>query len=61
MAERGFCKNCGTPLTYAFDGPGGQLAINSLDDRKRCRQQAIGMESKAHGSGHSCTAGPDSE
>jgi hypothetical protein len=33
MVERGFCKDCGTPLTYAFDGTGRiSVAINSLDD-----------------------------
>jgi len=33
MAERGFCKDCGTPLTYAFDGNGRiSVTINSLDD-----------------------------
>ncbi|MEM9574243.1 MAG: GFA family protein, partial [Pseudomonadota bacterium] len=28
---RGFCANCGTPLTYEFDG-GIELAIGTLDD-----------------------------
>ena len=33
MAQRGFCKDCGTPLTYAFDGNGRiSVTINSLDD-----------------------------
>ncbi len=33
LAERGFCRECGTPLTYAFDGPGRiSVTINSLDD-----------------------------
>jgi len=33
MAERGFCRDCGTPLTYAFEGTGNiSVAINSLDD-----------------------------
>lgn len=33
MAERGFCKDCGTPLTYAFEGTGDiSVTINSLDD-----------------------------
>ena len=33
MAERGFCRNCGTPLTYAFEGTGRiSVTINSLDD-----------------------------
>ena len=31
-AERGFCKDCGTPLTYAFEGTGNiSVTINSLD------------------------------
>jgi hypothetical protein len=33
LAERGFCKDCGTPLTYAFQDTGRiSVAINSLDD-----------------------------
>ena len=33
MAERGFCRECGTPLTYKFDGTGNiSVTINSLDD-----------------------------
>ena len=33
MAERGFCRDCGTPLTYAFAGTGRiSVTINSLDD-----------------------------
>ena len=33
MAERGFCKDCGTPLTYAFEGTGDiSVTINSFDD-----------------------------
>jgi hypothetical protein len=33
LAERGFCRDCGTPLTYAFDGTGRiSVTINSLDD-----------------------------
>lgn len=32
-AERGFCKDCGTPLTYEFAGTGNiSVTINSLDD-----------------------------
>ena len=31
--ERGFCRDCGTPLTYAFDDTGKiSVTINSLDD-----------------------------
>jgi hypothetical protein len=33
LAERGFCKDCGTPLTYAFQDTGRiSVTINSLDD-----------------------------
>jgi hypothetical protein len=33
MVERGFCGDCGTPLSYAFEGTGRiSVAINSLDD-----------------------------
>ncbi len=33
LAERGFCSQCGTPLTYAFSGTGRMsVTINSLDD-----------------------------
>jgi len=33
IAERDFCANCGTPLSYAFEGTGRiSVAINSLDD-----------------------------
>jgi len=31
--ERGFCRECGTPLTYAFDDTGRiSVTINSLDE-----------------------------
>jgi hypothetical protein len=32
LAERGFCKNCGTPLTFAFEGDEIAITIGSLDD-----------------------------
>ena len=33
MVERGFCKNCGTPLTYRqIDGVYISLTLNSLDN-----------------------------
>lgn len=31
---RGFCRDCGTPLTYEFEG-GLEIAIGSLDDPNR--------------------------
>ncbi len=33
IAERGFCRECGTPLTYrVLDSPNVSLTIGSLDD-----------------------------
>jgi hypothetical protein len=33
FVERGFCNQCGTQLTYAFEGTGRiSVAVNSLDD-----------------------------
>ncbi|AVX05031.1 hypothetical protein MXMO3_02519 [Maritalea myrionectae] len=32
VAKRGFCKDCGTPLTYEWDRDGISLAIGSFDD-----------------------------
>jgi hypothetical protein len=41
MAQRGFCQDCGTPLTYGFDGNGRiSVTINSLDDPKLCRRRS---------------------
>lgn len=48
FAERGFCKDCGTPLTYAFEDSGEiSVAINSLDDPNATPPtRQFGMESK---------------
>ena len=48
MAERGFCRDCGTPLTYAFEGTGRiSVAINSLDDPETMPPaKQYGMEAK---------------
>ena len=33
LVERGFCRECGTPLTYhVIGGPNVSLTLNSLDD-----------------------------
>lgn len=32
MVRRGFCKDCGTPLTYEFEGGNLDITITSLDD-----------------------------
>lgn len=38
QAERGFCRECGTPLTYRqVGGPNISLTINSLDDPESVR------------------------
>jgi len=48
MVERGFCRDCGTPLTYAFEGTGNiSVAINSLDDPEAMPPtRQFGIESK---------------
>ncbi len=48
LAERGFCNQCGTPLTYAFAGTGRiSVAINSLDDPEAMPPtRQYGIESK---------------
>jgi hypothetical protein len=48
FAERGFCKDCGTPLTYAFAGSGEiSVAVNSLDDPNLAPPtRQFGIESK---------------
>ena len=47
LATRGFCGDCGTPLTYRWqDGP-YELAIGAFDDPTTIRPaMQIGMESK---------------
>jgi hypothetical protein len=40
LVERGFCRNCGTPLSYRqIAGPYLSLTINSLDDPEAVRPQ----------------------
>jgi hypothetical protein len=48
MAERGFCRDCGTPLTYAFEGTERiSVTINSLDDPEAIPPtRQYGMEAK---------------
>jgi len=48
LVERGFCRDCGTPLTYAFDGTGTiSVTINSLDDPEAMPPtKQYGVESK---------------
>ena len=38
LVERGFCRDCGTPLTYRnISGPNVSLTVNSLDDPEAIR------------------------
>jgi hypothetical protein len=32
LAQRGFCKDCGTPLTFKFEGDEIAITTGSLDD-----------------------------
>lgn len=32
LAERGFCRDCGTPLFFKFEGPEISMTTGSLDD-----------------------------
>lgn len=32
LARRGFCAECGTPLTYEYEGGGAEVAIGALDN-----------------------------
>lgn len=49
MVERGFCKDCGTPLTYRqADSPNISLTLNSLDDPDAVRPEVgIATERRA--------------
>ena len=48
IAERGFCKTCGTPLTYEGDGSSHMdLTVGSFDDPARFHPTAhSGVESR---------------
>jgi hypothetical protein len=40
LVERGFCGDCGTPLSYRqVNGPNISLTINSLDDPESVRPE----------------------
>jgi hypothetical protein len=40
QVERGFCRDCGTPLTYRhLEGPYLSLTLNSLDDPESIRPE----------------------
>src|SRR5204863_8357182 len=62
FAERGFCKDCGTPLTYAFDGTGRiSVTINSARrSRSNAANQAVRRRRESVvGRRHSRAARPD--
>jgi hypothetical protein len=41
VVERGFCRDCGTPLSYReVSGPNISLTINSLDDPESVRPES---------------------
>jgi hypothetical protein len=48
VAERGFCRDCGTPLTYRYlRGKRVNVSIGSLDDPARIKPEIqYGIESK---------------
>ena len=40
LVERGFCRHCGTPLTYRqIEGPNLSLTLNSFDDPETFRPE----------------------
>ena len=45
--QRGFCRDCGTPLFMLEDGHDIELAIGTLDNPNACApRHAVGIESK---------------
>ena len=49
LAKRGYCKDCGTPLTFSYDLPEARIyvTIGSLDDPERAAIEIqYGIESK---------------
>src|SRR5690606_162424 len=49
LAKRGFCRDCGTPLTFSYDLPEARIyvTIGSLDDPERAAIEIqYGIESK---------------
>ena len=49
MAERGFCRDCGTPLSFSYPAAGTlALAVGSLDDATAFSPtHAYGVEGRA--------------
>jgi hypothetical protein len=47
LVRRGFCRDCGTPLTYEFEGSHIDITIASLDDPGIAAPEVqIGLESR---------------
>ncbi len=49
LAKRGFCRDCGTPLTFAYDTPEARIyvTIGSMDDPERAAIEGqCGLEGK---------------
>lgn len=49
LAKRGFCRDCGTPLTFAYDTPEARIyvTIGSMDDPELAQIDGqCGLESK---------------
>lgn len=49
LAKRGFCRDCGTPLTFAYDAPEARIyvTIGSLDDPALAAiEMQFGVESR---------------
>jgi hypothetical protein len=47
IAQRGFCRDCGTPLTYEPDAGKPELAIGAFDDPIRIKPEIqVGLESR---------------
>jgi hypothetical protein len=49
LARRGFCEQCGTPLSFKYDAPATRMyaTIGSLDDPRTARlEKQFGVESR---------------
>ncbi len=47
--KRGFCADCGTPLTYEFEGEPPEIAIAALDDPSDVTPVIqVGLEGRLH-------------
>jgi hypothetical protein len=49
LAQRGFCRDCGTPLTFAYNRPDARIyvTIGSLDDPEQAAiETQFGVESR---------------